>query len=46
MYLEGHVGDVNELIVCDGEQVKETQLRKCSWLDLLYTVTVDEQLLQ
>ena len=44
--LEGHVGDVDQLVVCEGEQVKESQLGKGSWLNLLHTVTVDQELLQ
>lgn len=46
LYLEGHVGDVDQLIVCDGKQVEEAQLRESSGLDLFHTVTVDHELLQ
>lgn len=46
LYLEGHVGDVDQLIVREGEQVEEAQLRESSRLDLLHAVTVDHELLQ
>ena len=46
VYLEGHVGDVHQLVVCEGQQVEEAQLREGSWLDLLHAVPVDHQLLQ
>lgn len=44
--LEGHVGDIGELVVGEGEQVEEPQLREGPWLDLLHSVTVNQQLLQ
>ena len=46
LHLEGHVGDVHQLIVRKGEQVEESQLRESSRLDLLHAVTVDHKLLQ
>lgn len=46
MYLEGHVGDVDQLVVCKGEQVEEAELRESSRLDLFHAVTVDHELLQ
>lgn len=45
-YLEGHVGDVDELVVRDGEQVEEAQLRESPRLDLFHTVPVNHELLQ
>ena len=45
-YLEGHVGDVHQLVVCEGEQVEEAELRESSGLNLLHPVTVDQELLQ
>lgn len=46
MYLEGHVRDVHQLVVCKGEQVEEAELRESSRLDLFHTITVDHKLLQ
>lgn len=45
-YLEGHVGDINQLIVGESQHVEETKLCESSRLDLLYTVMVQIQLLQ
>lgn len=45
-YLEGHVGDINQLIVGESQHVEETKLCEGSRLDLLYTVMVQIQLLQ
>lgn len=45
-YLEGHVGDVDQLVVCKGEQVEEAELRESSGLDLFHAITVDHELLQ
>lgn len=45
-YLEGHVGDVNQLVVGEGQQVEEAQLCEGSRLDLFHTVMVQMQLLQ
>lgn len=45
-YLEGHVGDVDQLVVCEGEQVEEAELGESSGLNLLHTVPVDHELLQ
>lgn len=44
--LEGHVGDVDQLVVGQGQQVEEAQLGEGPRLDLLHPVVVDEQLLQ
>lgn len=46
VYLESHVGDVDQLVVCKGEQVEEAELRESSRLDLFHAVTVDHELLQ
>lgn len=46
LYLEGKVGDVDQPIVRDGEQVEEAQLRESSRLDLLHTVAINHKLLQ
>ncbi len=45
-YLEGHVGDVNQLVVGEGHHVEETELCEGSGLDLLHAVMVQMQLLQ
>lgn len=45
-YLEGHVRDVHQLVVCQGEQVEEAELRESSRLDLFHSITVDHKLLQ
>lgn len=45
-YLEGHVGDVDQLVVSEGQHVEEAQLCEGSRLDLLHTVVVQMQLLQ
>lgn len=46
VYLESHVGDVDQLVVREGEQVEEAELRESSRLDLFHAVTVDHELLQ
>lgn len=46
VHLKGHVGDVDQLVVCKGEQVEEAELRESSRLDLFHSVTVDHELLQ
>ena len=46
VYLEGHVGDVDQLVVCDREKVEEAQLRERPRLDLVHTVAVNNKLLQ
>lgn len=45
-YLEGHVGDVAQLVVCEGEKVQEAQLGERSRLDLLQTVVVHQEPLE
>lgn len=45
-HLEGHVGDVNQLVVGEGQHVEEAELCEGSRLDLLHTVMIQEQLLQ
>ena len=45
-YLEGHVGNVDQLVVCEREQVEEAQLGESSGLDLFHAITVDHELLQ
>lgn len=45
-YLEGHVGDVNQLVVGEGQHVEEAQLCEGSRLDLLNTIMVQMQLFQ
>lgn len=45
-HLEGHVGDVNQLVVGEGQHVEEAELCESSRLDLLYTVMLQVQLLQ
>ena len=44
--LEGHVGDVDQLVVCEGEHVEEAQLSEGPKSDLLNTVVFQLQLLQ
>lgn len=46
LHLKGHVGDVDQLVVCQGEQVEEAKLGEGSGLDLFHSVTVDHELLQ
>lgn len=46
VYLEGHVGNVDQLVVCEGEQVEKTQLGESSRLNFFHAVTVDHELLQ
>ncbi|TNN51376.1 hypothetical protein EYF80_038413 [Liparis tanakae] len=46
LYLEGHVGDVDQPVVGERQQVEEAQLREGSGLDLLHAVTVHHELLQ
>lgn len=46
MHLKGQVGDVDELVVCQGEKVEEAKLRESSRLDLFHSVSVDQELLQ
>lgn len=46
VHLKGHVGDVDQLVVCKGEQVEEAELRESSRLDLFHSVAVDHELLQ
>lgn len=41
LHLKGHVGDVDQLVVCQGEQVEEAKLGEGSGLDLFHSVTVD-----
>ena len=45
-YLKGHVGDVDQLVVCEGEQVEEAELRERPGLDLFHTITIEHELLQ
>lgn len=45
-HLEGHVGDVNQLVVGEGQHVEETELGEGSGLDLLHAVMVQMQLFQ
>lgn len=45
-YLKGHVGDVDQLVVCEREQVEEAQLGESSRLDLLHSVPIDHELFQ
>lgn len=46
VYLKGHVGDVDQLVVCEREQVEEAELGESSRLDLLHSVTIDHELFQ
>lgn len=46
VHLKGHVGDVDQLVVCKGEQIEEAELRESSRLDLFHSVAVDHELLQ
>lgn len=45
-YLEGHVGDVNQLVVAEVQHVEEAELCEGSRLNLFHTVVVQMQLLQ
>lgn len=44
--LKGQVGDVDQLVVCQGEKVEEAKLRESSRLDLFHSISVDQELLQ
>lgn len=44
-HLEGHVGDINQLVVGESQQVEEAELHEGSRLDLLHAVMVQIQLL-
>lgn len=46
MYLEGHVGDVNQLVVVEGQHVEEAELGEGSRPNLLHAVVLQMQLLQ
>lgn len=43
--LKGHVGYVNQLVVCKCQHVEEPELCKGSRLDLLHTIMVQIKLL-
>lgn len=45
-HLEGEVGNIDQLVVREREQVEETQLGEGSRLDFFHTVVVDHKLLQ
>lgn len=45
VYLEGEVGNIDQLVVCEGEQVEESQLGESSRLNFFHTVVVDHKLL-
>lgn len=41
-YLEGHVGDVNQLVVGESQHVEEAELCEGSRLDLLHAIVVQK----
>lgn len=45
-YLEGHVGDVNQMVAAERQHVEEAELHEGSRLDLLDTIMIQVQLLQ
>lgn len=45
-HLKGQVGDVDELIVHERQQVEEAELGESARLDLFHAVVVDQELLE
>lgn len=46
VYLEGEVGNIDQLVVCEGQQVEETQLGESPRLNFFHAVVVDHKLLE